>query len=352
MAEVRREWVSLPSPTSARAGHGSNPCQGLYHSVADRPAVAFIATHYNVDFAEHYLADYLAARGHGFLGWNTRFRGNEAFFRLEPALVDIGVGVRWLREVAGASRVVILGNSGGGSLMAAYQAQAADSGMPAADLYVSLNSHPGRPQVLTSWLDPSVVEENDPLSVDPSLDMFDPSHGPPYAPDFVDGYRAAQAERNHRITAWALAELDRLAAGGAWDRMFCVPRTWADLRFADLSLDPSDRRPGCYGGDPRTVNYSPFGLAHVCSLRSWLAMWSLAESECGGAPHLRRIGVPALVVQSTADRGVYPSDAREIHASLGSVDKSLEFLPGEHYFEDGGRDEVADLIAAWVADRG
>jgi len=155
-----------------------------------------------------------------------------------------------------------------------------------------------------------------------------------------------------RITAWALAELDRLAAGGAWDRMFCVPRTWADLRFADLSLDPSDRRPGCYGGDPRTVNYSPFGLAHVCSLRSWLAMWSLAESECGGAPHLRRIGVPALVVQSTADRGVYPSDAREIHASLGSVDKSLEFLPGEHYFEDGGRDEVADLIAAWVADRG
>ena len=44
MAEVRREWVSLPSPTSARAGHGSNPCQGLYHSVADRPAVAFIAT--------------------------------------------------------------------------------------------------------------------------------------------------------------------------------------------------------------------------------------------------------------------------------------------------------------------
>src|SRR5690348_10090539 len=116
MAEVRREWVSLPSPTSARAGHGSNPCQGLYHSEADRPSVAFVATHYNVDFAEHYLADYLAARGYGFLGWNTRFRGNEAFFRLEPALVDIGVGVRWLREVAGVSRVVILGNSGGGSL--------------------------------------------------------------------------------------------------------------------------------------------------------------------------------------------------------------------------------------------
>ena len=64
----------------------------------------------------------------------------------------------------------------------------------------------------------------------------------------------------------------------------------------------------------------------------------------------RPVGVGELYFEYP--RGVYPSDAREIHASLGSVDKSLEFLPGEHYFEDGGRDEVADLIAAWVADRG
>ncbi len=43
---------------------------------------------------------------------------------LEHALIDIGVGVRWLREEAGVERVVILGNSGGGSLMGAYQAEA------------------------------------------------------------------------------------------------------------------------------------------------------------------------------------------------------------------------------------
>ena len=34
-----------------------------------------IATHYQIDFSEHYLADYMATRGIGFLGWNTRFRG-------------------------------------------------------------------------------------------------------------------------------------------------------------------------------------------------------------------------------------------------------------------------------------
>ena len=50
-----------------------------------------IATHYQIDFSEHYLADDLATRGIGFLGWNTRFRGFESTFLLDHALVDIGV---------------------------------------------------------------------------------------------------------------------------------------------------------------------------------------------------------------------------------------------------------------------
>ena len=98
MTNVQREFVSLESATSARNGAGFMPCQGLYHRPAGgTPRVAFIATHYNVDFSEHYLAPYMAARGYGYLGWNTRFRGNEAFFLLEHALIDIGAGVRWLR---------------------------------------------------------------------------------------------------------------------------------------------------------------------------------------------------------------------------------------------------------------
>jgi hypothetical protein len=364
MAEPAREFVALESPTLSRAGHGSHPCQGLYHHPAgQRPAVAFVATHYNVDFSEHYLAAYLAARGYGFLGWNTRYRGAEAYFLLEHAVVDIGVGVRWLREVAGVGTVVILGNSGGGSLMGAYQSQATEPNLPAApgmplpeaaldldpaDLYVSLNAHPGRPDVLTAWLDPSVTDETDPLAVDPHLDMFDERHGPPYPQDFVEGYRAAQVARNHRITTWAHRELDRLGAAGLRDRVFNLHRVWADLRFADLTLDPSDRQPGCYLGDPRRANYGPLGIGRTNTLRSWLSMWSLEESQCVGAPHLARIDVPALVVQSKADRGVFPSDAHAIHDALGSSDKTLELVAGEHYFEDGGRDDVADLIADWT----
>lgn len=366
MTTIDREWVSLTSPTARMALHGTRPCQGLYHRPGGRsPSTAFIATHYNVDFSEHYLAELLATRGYGFLGWNTRYRGAEPYFLLEHAVIDIGAGVRWLREEADVDTVVIVGNSGGGSLMGAYQSQATSpiigpshgSDLPdavldvtKADLYVSLNAHLGRPEVLTAWLDPSVIDEADPLSVDPELDMFDERHGPPYDASFVERYRRAQRARNDRITAWAFDELARLKDAGYRDRLFNLHRVWADLRFADLSLDPSDRRPGCYQGDPLVANHGPLGIGRTNTLRSWLSMWSLAESQCSAALHLPRIDVPALVIQSTADRGVFPSDARAMFDALGSDDKRLELVPGEHYFEDGGRDDVADLIASWTTE--
>ena len=363
MTAIQREWVGLTSATSGRAGHGPHPCQGLYHRpLGVRPRVACIATHYNVDFSEHYLAPLMAERGIGFLGWNTRYRGNEAYFLLEHALVDIGAGVRWLRDEAGVDTVVIVGNSGGGSLMGAYLSQALEPSiepapglplppavldLPGADLYVSLNAHPGRPEVLTAWIDPSVIDETDPLSVDPELDLY--RQKAPYDSAFVTRYRAAQIERNARITAWARRELDRLGDVGAWDRVFNLHRVWADPRFTDLTLDPSDRVAGCYAGDPRSANYGPFNIGGTSTLRSWLSMWSLEASQCRGAPHLARVTVPSLVVQSLADRGVFPSDAHAIHDALASTDKTLEMVAGEHYFESGGRTEVADVVAAWIS---
>jgi pimeloyl-ACP methyl ester carboxylesterase len=343
---IDRTWVSLESATSTRAGHGSYPCQGLYWArEGETPSVAMIATHYNVDFSEHYIAEHMAERGIGFLGWNTRYRGNEAYFILEQAIVDIGAGVRWLRD-HGVETVVILGNSGGGSLMGAYQSQA--EGDLRADLYISLQAHLGRPEVFTAWLDPSVTDERDPFSVDPALDMFDEANGPPYSPEFIERYRAAQVARNDRITAWAKAELERHPQ----DRLFFVDRVWADPRFTDLSLDPSDRKWGCYAGDPKWANYSPFGLGRVNTCRSWLSMWSLQESGCSAAPHFPRISEPSLLVQSTGDAGIFPSDARAMFELMGATDKTLEWVPGDHYFQhEGSRTEVADLLADWVRTR-
>lgn len=346
---VAQEFVALAPEGTVRAGHGSHPCQGVYHHPAgERPTTAFIAAHYEIDFTEHYLAPFLAERGFGFLGWNTRFRGNGEYFRLEAACADIAAGVAWLRD-AGVRTIVLLGNSGGASLMAAYQARAHDG----ADGFVSLCAHPGRPEVLTAWMDPSVVDESAPEAADPALDMYDPANGPPYDDGFLRRYRDAQRERNERITRWASAELARRRERGLGDRLFCVYRTWADPRFLDLRIDPSEREPGCYAGDPRRANYGAFGLAVTTTLRTWLEMWSLAESGCRGGPNMARVRCPSLVIQSTSDQGCYPSDAQAIHDALGADDKRLELVAGDHYLLDpqDARDRVADLIADWLRER-
>lgn len=368
MEEIDRTFVSLGSATGRRQGAGGRPPQGNYYTPAGAaPTVALLATHYEVDFSEHYLAEHLARRGFGFLGWNTRFRGAGPYFLLDHALLDIAAGVQWLRD-HGTETLVLLGNSGGASLLAAYQSQAPEPNirpapglplpdavrdLPPADLFVSLNAHPGRPEVLTAWLDPSVTDEGDPLSRDPTLDMYDPDNGPPYGEDFLAAYRDAQRARNARITSWATDELARLGDAGAYDRLFCVHRTWADPRFLDLSLDPSDREAGCYLGDPRKANAGPFGIGTVSTLRTWLGMWSLSASDCRAEPHLARIREPALVVQSTADKGCFPSDARAIFDGLACSDKTLEHVPGDHYLQhpDGAREDVADLIAGWLRHR-
>lgn len=370
MKGVERKFVALPSPTAPRAGAGGHPCQGLYWTAEGRrPRTAIIAAHYNVDFAEHYTAPYFAARGLGFLGWNTRYRGAEDLFNLEHALVDISVGVKWLHEEAGVETVVLLGNSGGGSLMAAYQAEAAVPTLAAegkgalakslsylegGDLYISLNAHPGRPEVLTNWMDASVIDESDPTKTDPSLDPFNEANGPPFSDEFIARYRAAQRARNQRITDGAKAELARLNAAGIPDRIFPLFRTWADLRFIDPAIEPTERHcPGCYAGPPKFANRGPFGIGRANTLRAWLSMWSLETSKCQGAPQLAKLGVPALVVQSMGDMGVFPSDARKIFDSIAGTDKRLELVKGAHYFEDNEsqREAAIDLMGAWISER-
>jgi len=367
---IDRTFVGLPSPVIGRAGAGGHPCQGIWHTPSGHsPTVGFIATHYNVDFSEHYLASYVAERGYGFLGWNTRFRGNERTFLLDHAVAEIGVGVRWMKEVAGVETVVIVGNSGGGSLMGAYHSEAVEpniepvagmppspglDGLPPGDLFVFVSAHPGRPEIFTNWMDASVTDEADPIATDPTLDIYNPENGPPYTSEFVVRYRAAQVARNRRITTWAKDELTRCAEAGIRDRLFVVNRVWADPRFVDPTIDPNDRPPNsCYLGDPERANHGIYGVGLVNSLRTWLSMWSLDDSPCQAGPHLARLTVPTLLIEATGDSGVFPSDAESILGAVAATDKTKVSLDGDHYFlqPHGARDRVADTITDWVAAR-
>jgi pimeloyl-ACP methyl ester carboxylesterase len=269
-----------------------------------------------------------------------------------------------------------LGNSGGGSLLGAYQsiAEKRDRSHPAiseiakspdfgldflepGDAFITLNAHPSRARTLTKWMDPSVVDESDFLAADPDLDLWDQREAKvPMTPEFLEHYRSAQVNRNRRITAWAQEQLVQLEAAGASDRVFTVSRVWADPRFVDLSIDASDRSVGCLiGHDVRKCNYGAYGLARICTLRGWREMWALDFDSLDTGTHFPRLSLPTLVIQGTADVAVFPSEAQELFDALQMDDKHLQWVKGaDHYFRDRPDliDDCADRIAAWLHERG
>lgn len=333
-----------------------------------RPArTVVVVVHPNSNFLGHYLLEPLARRGVDAVGLTTRYIGNDTMLLMENCVVDIGAAITHLRR-RGYERVVLVGNSGGGGLSALYQSQAESptitatpagdppdltrASLPSADAVIELMAHPGRAQVYTEWLDPSIVDESDPFDRDPALDMFDPANGPPYDPEFVARYRAAQVARNRRITAWVRAELDRIGAvsgGRVTDLPFVVHGTTADPRLVDTSLDPSDREPGTPWGPAYGANMLPVTLGHYASLRSWLSQWSLDESNCDGVLHLSRVSRPVLVVYGTGDQVCFPSHAKALYDAVRHDRKELVAIPyATHYFLD--QPELVGVAADHVVD--
>lgn len=351
---VTYRYMSTVSASAGKHPTGQPPGVGLYWTQKGQdPEIAFMLVHYSGDFSEHYLAGPLASRGFGVLGYATRYRAMQESFILERALDDIAAGTKWLMENTAVKKLVFIGNSGGGSLMATFQAAAErDGALKGAHAFIFLNAHSGRADVLTDWLDPSVIDENDPTKRDPSLDMYHPVNGPPYSTEFQGRYREAQRQRNQRITAWAKAELKRLNEAGVEDRMFTVYRTSADLRFTDPTIDPSDRpSPACLNGnDPEKANRGLGYLARSNTLATFLSMWSLEESKSRFILQAAAFSLPTLVIQGTHDVSVFPSMAQSIYDMVGSKNKELRWVPGAHYFEDSmeSLEGVASLIAEWT----
>jgi hypothetical protein len=281
--------------------------------------------------------------------------------------------------------VVLIGNSGGGSLYTFYLSQAlAPAGerltdtaagdpldlnrfeLPGADALVHLAAHPGEGWFLVNAIDPSLVHEGDPLSCDPALDLYAPANGfapPPessrYTPEFLAHYRLAQRARIERIDALARARVERRraarAAGDARGAIatdfLLVYRTDADPRAVDLSLDPSRRDYGSlWGRRPDLINYGPVGFARVVSPEAWLSTWSVFGSRAELAKTGPRMTLPALVVDYSGDNAIHPSDTEHIVASLGSKSVERRTLDGDHYGfpPERGRDPALEEIVAWL----
>src|SRR5271154_7454228 len=87
------------------------------------PKVAVMICHPTANFLGHYALPGLAERGLGAIGFTTRYVGNDTSLIMENCLLDMGAMVRYLYE-RGYKAVVLVGNSGGASIVPYYQAQA------------------------------------------------------------------------------------------------------------------------------------------------------------------------------------------------------------------------------------
>ncbi|MAL02334.1 MAG: alpha/beta hydrolase [Alcaligenaceae bacterium] len=347
----------------------------------------------------HYLVPDIVSAGYAAWSQWPRSVGNDLRLEHEIALFDVAASMAYLRE-AGFRNVVFLGNSGGSGLYSLYIQQAAlppsqriartpagrptglaELEMPQAQGMIFVAPHPGQGALLMQCIDPSVTDEKDPFSVDSALDPFSdkngyrsPKEGATYAPEFIERYRQAQYERvqrldaiAHELVAQRMAARKRVKSAGATQHdkkmaahtpVMTVWRTDADLNCFDLSLDPSDRKPGSlWGNNPLASNYGSVGFARLCSPESWLSTWSGISSNALLEKTLPALTQPTLLIEYTGDQACFPSTIRKIFNDIAATDKQHERVKGDHHGralsseDEAGRYIAGRLIQDWLKAR-
>lgn len=305
----------------------------------------------------------LAKAGHHVIYCNSRYRGVDSALSMEKCVIDMGECVKHAKEKLGYEKVVLCGWSGGGSLSLYYQSQAehptvtstpagdppdlTQAGLIPADGIMLLAAHISRAGTMTEWMDPSILDEQDPSKRDPELDLYNPDNPnqPPYSEEFIQRYREAQIARNRKITKWVKEKLADFKAQGLENEEFAFVThgTMADPRFLDKTQDPNDRPENwCYLGDPKTVNNGPVGLARFNTLRGWLSQWSYDDSNADGLKCAQNISIPALVIGNTADDACTPSHTHRLYEAVGHEDKEMKEIQGANHYYFGQMDKLLE----------
>jgi hypothetical protein len=334
---------------------------------------AVILSHPRGDFSVHYACPLLAARGYATFGFGTRYQNNDTDCLHESCIVDVKAAADEMRR-RGFEQVVLLGNSGGGSLMALAQKETG-----CGDGWIGIAAHPGEGVFMGHVIDPAVDDEGDPHSVIAELDMYNPDNGwrpwpnhSTYDPDWLVRYRAAQLARVARIDAIAKASIaeadaerdaaqaiDKEADPAGWRRhrmrgvhtkYLVIYRTLADPVYLDLTIEPDERPLGSLFAfpDPFEANYGRGGLARTMTARGWLSTWSALSSHAKLADTMPFVKVPTMIVHPTADTEIRVREAVEIRDASGATDLTYMEMKGALHYLEGDRREAMDAVASWL----
>lgn len=402
--KIPSEVVQEPVQLKAADLRDSN---GIYYTPSKnaKPKIAVLVTHPRVDFTRHYCIPNFVEAGFACLGLNGRCFNNDTQAVHEQLILDVNAGVKFLKE-RGAEQVILFGNSGGGSLSALFQAQAQlpqgqriaetpagdktklnDIEMYPADALVLVSAHKGQGLILNECIDPSVIDENNPLLTDDELDMYNSNNGFKPAPEqstysqaFIEKYRKAQLARIQKLDNLAKEyindarkneqayaadnQLDfnaqhQLGRRAAFEKVMVIYRTMANLHYTDHSIDPSNRAYGSLLSDrPDLMNMQYMGFGRVVSPQAWLSTWSGISSNANLPKNLAALSFPVMVVNALKDREIYPHDAKKIWNAVSAKDKTFLEFEAEHYFEAefGAKAHpdvkwVMDAVIPWIKER-
>ena len=196
--------------------------------------IAILVMHSDEDYLTCPTGPELAKRGHQVLCANVIGKEGIIFSQNEK-LRCVHAAVSWLKEKAEVQKVILMGHSGGATLLTAYQAIAEEGPeifqgeemlfpypnserLLPADGIMLLDANWGNAVMQLFSLDPALRSEENGREIDPALDLFSPANGfkkqgSTYSSEFIRKFQKGQSERNMRILANAL-ERNRLIDEG------------------------------------------------------------------------------------------------------------------------------------------
>lgn len=216
--------------TYTRVGMWINGVLYAPENDADAKNVAVMVMHSDADYLNFPAGKALASHGYRTLQANV----SKVSDTLDKKLLDVKAGIEYLKGLPGVEKIVILGHSGGATLMSCYQAVAengvavfrdekkivpiSDIGeLPAADAVMLIDSNWGNGIMTLLSLDPAVKCDCNGVDLDAEYDLAkqegyhpDGSH---YSDAFIGKYQKAQAVRNNKLISKALERLEAINSG-------------------------------------------------------------------------------------------------------------------------------------------
>ena len=195
-------------------------------------SVCILIMHSDSSYLDFEFGQQMAAWGYRVLCADV----SDAAASLDRKLMDVNACVKLARSLPGVSTLVLLGHSGGATLMSAYQSVAENGpgifqgkekivpcsdrlqGLLPADGVMFLDSNWGNGAMRLFSLDPAVTDDRNGMRLDPELNLFEAENGfrpggSSYSPEFIRKFQAAQGQRNNRLTELALSRVAAIEAG-------------------------------------------------------------------------------------------------------------------------------------------